>query len=101
MSTNSHHTHAESAHNEVLRRIADHVRAELDLGPRTAIADTELHEADLFDLGLTSRTALALLAWTKEEFGATISLRTLIGDPYIRVLAEEIAEATIGGEPGA
>ncbi|MFJ7245639.1 acyl carrier protein [Kitasatospora sp. NPDC098652] len=77
-------------HDAVEQRIARQVRRMLDL-PDT-LADRELARADLFDLGLTSKSALGLTAWLETEFGLVISLRDVFADPYVETLAELVAE---------
>ncbi|WP_457032276.1 acyl carrier protein [Kitasatospora sp. P5_F3] len=68
------------------RRITQQIRRMLD-SPAT-LTDAELVQSDLFDLGLTSVTALVLTAWLEAEFGVTVGLRDVFADPYVETLAE-------------
>ncbi|WP_431679452.1 acyl carrier protein [Kitasatospora sp. KL5] len=79
------------------QRIARHVRTALALPDTTT--DAELARADLFDLGLTSKSALVLMAWLEVEFGLSVSLRDVFADPYVEALAELVAAAE--GAPAA
>ncbi|MER7845373.1 acyl carrier protein [Kitasatospora sp. NPDC096077] len=76
--------------NAVERRIAHEVRRMLDLPD--APDDREFVRADLFDLGLTSKSALLLAGWLEREFGVVVSLRDVFADPYVETLAELVAD---------
>ncbi|MGN5380943.1 acyl carrier protein [Streptomyces lasalocidi] len=60
---------------------------------RLSLTDGELAWADLFDHGLTSKTALVLVAWLSDEFGVDVPPRALWGDPYVAALAELVGRA--------
>ncbi|MFE6049795.1 acyl carrier protein [Kitasatospora sp. NPDC056446] len=83
--------------NSVEKRIARQVRRMLDL-PDT-LDGSELGRADLFDLGLTSKSALVLTAWLETEFGVVLGLRDVFADPYVETLAELVADKAVPMSP--
>ncbi|WP_225074915.1 acyl carrier protein [Streptomyces sp. CoT10] len=71
---------------DIEQRIGRQVRLLLDLPE--SLTDGELAWADLFDHGLTSKSALVLVGWLRDEFGVEVPPRALWGDPYVAALAE-------------
>ncbi|MFF7353179.1 MULTISPECIES: acyl carrier protein [Streptomyces] len=85
----------QAAHDrDIAWRIGRQVRSLLAVPD--ALTDDELAWADLFDHGLTSKEALVLVAWLKDEFGVDVQPRVVWGDPYVAALTELVASGGNG-----